>query len=132
MIRQRRVGGQAILEFVLVIPLLLGLLLVLFDLGRITYYYSAINNAAREGARYGIIYKDNPTDIQTVAENAAVGVTGGIVSAVVNVTDPPPPADRIVTVTVSFTYVPATPFVGNLIGGGPGITISSQAQMVAE
>lgn len=134
--RGKKSRGQAILEFVLVIPLLLALLLFLFDLGRVTFYYSSINNAAREGARYGIVLTYDAFDnfnevaIENEAISSAVGVTGGTVMAsasLATVGD-----DDIVKVVVSFDYTPATPFVASLISGGPTITLSSQAQMVVE
>jgi len=122
------------LEFALVFPMLLALLLVLFDLGRATLYYSSINNAAREGARYGIVLTYdgggdfNKDAIEAEAVGSAYGVTGGEVTALAELLE----TDTVVSVTVSFTFVPATPLVAGLIGGGPGITLSSQAQMVVE
>lgn len=44
--------GQSLVEFALVIPLLLVILLGVADLGRAFYYTSAIANAARVGAAY--------------------------------------------------------------------------------
>lgn len=44
--------GQSLVEFALVIPLLLVILLGVADLGRAFYYTSAIANAARAGAAY--------------------------------------------------------------------------------
>jgi hypothetical protein len=50
--------GQSLLEFALVLPLLLVLVMGLFDLGRAIFYYSVLNNAAREGARTATVQKD--------------------------------------------------------------------------
>jgi Flp pilus assembly protein TadG len=122
--------GQAMLEFVLVIPLLLGLLFVLFDLGRVTYYYSSINNAAREGARYGIVNKGDIVGTKAAAENAAVGIGGGSVVATPFFDAPD---QTYVIVTVSLDFTPATPLVAALIsGGGSTITLTSQARMFTE
>lgn len=133
--QKKNFRGQAILEFVLVIPLLLGLLLILFDLGRVTFYYGSINNAAREGARYGIVHKGEVIDTRNTAINAAAGVPGEPLVTLrafpVFGTDD---GDIVnVTVTVEYDFTPATPLVAALIsGGGSFITISSQAQMYTE
>lgn len=44
-------GGQALVEFALVLPLALVLILFAIDIGRYVYTYSAISAAVREGAR---------------------------------------------------------------------------------
>ena len=54
-IRVRHVSlGQALVEFALVIPVLMLILLACIDFGRIMFSYIQINNAAREGAAYAI------------------------------------------------------------------------------
>jgi Flp pilus assembly protein TadG len=57
--RLKRKSGQGLVEFALVLPLLLLLLLGMAEFARIFAIYSNLFNAAREGARYGIVY---PTD----------------------------------------------------------------------
>ena len=53
--RARRSRGQTLAEFALVIPVLIVMLMGIFDLGRAIFAYNAITNAAREGARLGIV-----------------------------------------------------------------------------
>jgi Flp pilus assembly protein TadG len=66
--------GQELLEYALIAPIFLLILLVILDLGRITYTYSVVQNAAREGARYGAIHPNNWTGIQTAVNHLAIGV----------------------------------------------------------
>jgi Flp pilus assembly protein TadG len=47
--------GQDLVEFALILPLLLVLTLGIIDLGRVVFSYNTIANAAREGARWGIV-----------------------------------------------------------------------------
>jgi hypothetical protein len=56
--RLRRPGasGQALVEFALVFPLFFLLLVGIFDFGRIVWARSALENVAREGARYAIVH----------------------------------------------------------------------------
>jgi TadE-like protein len=52
----RRAGpGQSLVEFALVFPIFLLLLFGLIDIGRFVYTANALNQAAREGARYGSV-----------------------------------------------------------------------------
>jgi len=50
--------GQSLLEFALLLPLLILLIMGLFDLGRAVFYYSVLNTAVREGTRYAIVQSD--------------------------------------------------------------------------
>ena len=45
--------AQAIVEFALVLPILMALLVGILEVGRLIYIYAAVNNASREAARYG-------------------------------------------------------------------------------
>lgn len=57
--RLRDQAGQATVEMALVLPFLLLLLLGIAEFGRLLSAYLTVQNAAREGARYGItIYGD--------------------------------------------------------------------------
>ena len=50
-----REAGQELVEFALILPLLLLLFLGIIEFGRAILAYNTIANAAREGARYGIV-----------------------------------------------------------------------------
>jgi uncharacterized repeat protein (TIGR01451 family) len=50
---QRTQRGQSLAEMALVLPIVLFLVLGVFELGRIVFIFSAVNNASREAARYG-------------------------------------------------------------------------------
>jgi Flp pilus assembly protein TadG len=77
--------GQSMVEMALLLPVLLLLSVVTIDIGRGIYYYSVIFNAAREGARSGIVnysvidgvvvLNDDDLDrIDTDARNKAIGL----------------------------------------------------------
>ncbi len=51
--------GQSLLEFALILPLMVLIVLGIFELGRAFFAFIAISNAAREGAR---IYTFTPDD----------------------------------------------------------------------
>ena len=60
-----REDGQSLVEFALILPIILILLLGIVEFGLILYNQHVITNASREGARYGIVVQ-NPR--RTVAE----------------------------------------------------------------
>lgn len=69
-----RARGQALVEFALVLPIMLLLLLMAVDFGRLFTTYVAVNNAAREGAFYAAEHAaDTPFD--STAYNDGVETT---------------------------------------------------------
>lgn len=48
-------GGQALVEFALVLPLLLALVIGVFEFGRAWNAYQVLTDAAREGARNAVL-----------------------------------------------------------------------------
>lgn len=54
--------GQGLFEFALILPLLLIVLLGIFDLGRVYFASISLTSAAREGARYLSVY---PHDVSS-------------------------------------------------------------------
>ncbi len=62
-------NGQSLVEMALITPILILLLIGAADLGRAFYAYTAITNAAREGARYGASYPSNSSGIVTRVQN---------------------------------------------------------------
>lgn len=142
--KTRRVSarGQTLVEYALILPLMLLILVMLFDLGRAVYYYSVIHNAAREGARYGIIdgdpltpgYNLDEAGIIDAAENLAVGLDQVDVT-IIPTTQVDETTGRVRTimieVIVTYDFEPATPIVGNFLDGGT-IFLQSTSTMNVE
>lgn len=53
--KRHKYSGQSLVEFAMIFPMVLFLLLGFFDLGRAVFYYSSLSNAVREGTRKGIV-----------------------------------------------------------------------------
>jgi Flp pilus assembly protein TadG len=66
--------GQALVEFALVVPLLLIMVMAIIDFGRAWNLHQTITDAAREGARQSVI--DN-----AVTQDSAVAIVGGVIRA---------------------------------------------------
>lgn len=122
-------------EFALVLPIFILLLLGVLDLGRAIYAFNTVNNAAREGARHAIVdqtiahIKDEgasaasaldllPADVDVDFRNAVTpnspGSCSGLVAGDDNNTDAIVLCLAVVTVT--YDYAAATPIIGNIIG----------------
>lgn len=65
--KKTRQRGQNLIEFALVLPVLLIILIILADLSRAIAANIALVNAAREGARYAVLH---PTDINGIRNRA--------------------------------------------------------------
>ena len=109
--------GQELMEFAMTLPILALLVFGIFDLGRVVYYYSAMQNSAREGARYGVV---NPWDGSSViarTKERTLGISPSELNVTVNYDC------DYVKVSISYTFDPIVPFVGNI-----PISTSSQLQ----
>jgi Flp pilus assembly protein TadG len=124
--KNKKIRGQGLTEFAIILPLFLFIVLGIFDLGRVIYYYSTLHNAAREGARYGAV---NPCDEAGIIERTRQ-VSVGLGDAVT--VDPEILYDYEGTpeqmrVSVSYNFNTITPFVGIFLGNGGSILLSSQS-----
>lgn len=124
--RLNRQKGQELAEYALVLPIFLFIIFGIFDLGRAVYTYSAMQNSAREGTRYGIIYPEDWEGIQAMVLEKAVGLDPSKLA--INVSLLPEDAIRVQLV---YQFQPVTPFVPDLLGGSV-IPLQSQATMQVE
>jgi Flp pilus assembly protein TadG len=119
----RHERAQALVEFALILPVLVLILMGIIDLGRGIYAYSVVASAAREGAHYGILHPGDTTGIS----NQAKANTAGLDPGQVTVTSSCAPCEHggKVQVTVRYTFQPVT-------GLFPSLTLSSQSTMTIE
>src|SRR5207253_6006736 len=100
--------GQALIESLLMLVVIITVVLWVFELGWLMYTYSVLAGAANEGVRYAIVHSGaDPSGTQTQVNNFA-GMSLSDVSAVlVTVSDPDggyAPPNRV-RVTVTYSYV---------------------------
>ena len=86
-VRWRSARGAELIEFAIVTPLLLLLLAGIFDFGMMFRTFEAVTNAAREGARVGVLPGYSPADIEqrVDAYMAVSGLSGDYTVTVDNV-----------------------------------------------
>jgi hypothetical protein len=127
--------GQALVEFALILPILVLLLLGVFDFGRAIYAFNTVNNAARQGARLAIV-DQTVTHVQDRAASQAVNLGVDADDVEVDFRDlatPDTPGSCagavpgddnnvgsivfcIAVVSVPYEYEAVTPLIGNLVG----------------
>jgi Flp pilus assembly protein TadG len=138
--------GQSLVEFALVLPLILLLIMGVVDLGRGIFAYNEVADAAREGGRTGII-NQTLSDIRARAAEQAIALgipttapascpaTGGPPPAASVILDPDgttgpcsttPAIGCLVVVSVKTTFTALTPMVGNIIGPRPLVSTTRQ------
>jgi TadE-like protein len=128
--------GQGLVEFALVLPIILLLMFAVFDAGRAVVQYSALTNAAREGARMAIVNQDETLieeRIQKLAFTMEIANPGSVVSFV-RESDPTELCDPIAVGCIAVVepqadWTPITPLVGNVIGP---MTFTARAEMPIE
>jgi Flp pilus assembly protein TadG len=76
--------GQGLVEFALILPLFVLIIIGVFDLGRAFFASITITNAAREGARFGTLHVTDPQGICNATLNEAS--SSGVILAYSNVT----------------------------------------------
>ena len=83
LLRSRRSGrGQALVEFAIVLPVIVVIILALLDLGRAIYSYNTLAQASRQAARTAIVNQVT-SDVQNQA--IASGATLGLAASNVDV-----------------------------------------------
>ena len=141
--RGRRNRGQALVEFALIIPLFLVLLVALFDLGRAVFAYNTLTNAAREGARTAIVNQYKPSIIQRAKQQTAiVELNDPSVDIDFYQTKPDGSPDLsipcatiavgcLAVVSFEATYNPITPLIGNIVFRN-GVTFEARSVLSVE
>ena len=141
----RRSRGQALVEFALVIPLFLLMLIALFDLGRAVFAYNTLTNAAREGARIAIVNQYKPSIVtRAESQTAIVELDTPNVSVDFYQTNADGTPDKtkghdcklvavgcLAVVRFEATYRPITPFISNIIFGS-GVTFVAVSTLSVE
>ncbi|MGI6093514.1 MAG: TadE/TadG family type IV pilus assembly protein [Negativicutes bacterium] len=102
--------GQAVVEFALIVPVLLLLVLGIMEFSMVIHQYMVVAGASREGARAAAL-GGSDADIEAAVQNAVSGLD----SAKLIVTPSPTPTRTQgdpVTVTVTYPFKPVTPLIG--------------------
>jgi len=132
--------AQTLVEFALILPIALFLILGFFDIGRAVFNFASLSNSVREGTRYAIVHKEVVDD---AAKNAgyselkqkvfdySFGISETDLQIDVLVTLVNTSRDKI-SITATYLFVPVTPGIKQILGDGNGIPIVAQSTMLLE
>jgi Flp pilus assembly protein TadG len=143
-LRRPRSRGQALVEFALVIPIFLVLVIGTFDLGAGVFAYNSVTNAAREGVRLAIVNQSQAAIEQRAMDATAIAETEAP-NVVVNFYRPGPNADPtqnptcsapipvgcVAVVSFQTTYRPFTPIIASIIFP-TGVTMNARSVLAVE
>ena len=137
-----RASGQSLIEFAFVFPLILLIIILFIEFGRIVYYHSALYNAVREGTRYAIANQfPNSTERalgiqQKVVDYAiALPIVLDDVSVYCErdpldlVKDRVDPCNEYVTVSAQIEIEPMVAFLAQIFGDDNTFNITAESTM---
>lgn len=136
--------GAQLIEFALVLPLLLFVLLGIAEFGFMFQRYEVVTNAAREGARLAVLPGYSTGDVQarvaTYLSSGRVPTTTSPVNPIVlveNVSIPvsggrPPLSAKRVTVTYTYKYQFLSALASLIGPQGPTVSLNAVSEMRAE
>lgn len=144
--RQAGIRGQSLVEFAIVLPLFLLLIMAIADLGLAVFAYNSITNAAREGARLAIVNQDATKITARATQQSAIARTPTVAVAFYQAADDGTPDTSktcpvgassyigvgcLAVVNFEGSYEPITPFIGNIVFKG-GVTFTANSVLPVE
>ena len=125
----RNQNGQSLVEFAIILPIILLLVMGILQFGMMLNSYLAIQNAAREGARAGVV---GSTD--TEIRNLIISTSPVLEPVNLNVNVTPGEAERksgdTLTVNVTYNYKLIVPIINSLFSSG--VVLRGQTSMRIE
>ena len=120
--RMRSERGAVAVEFALVLPLLVAMLLGIMEFGLMYNGQMSVTNAARETARTMAVTND-PAAARNAARAAAPALKPGLTDAEIGITPATCTPGATARITISHPFGSITKFFG------PGVTLTGRAAM---
>jgi len=126
-------GGQGLVEYAVVLPVLFLLILGIMEFAVVLFSYESLTNAAREGARAGILPYATGEQRQTAALSAAIGRAEPLTLTEENFVMPMwNPVAKIMRVEIVYDVHLMTATIIRAVGGNPVISLHTSATMRSE
>ena len=122
----RAEGGQGLVEYALILPVLLLLLFGIMEAGGLIYSYNTIANAAREGARYGATHPGDVDGVEDAARRLATGLNEDALTV-----DTTMDGTRV-RVEVTYSYGLNVAMIVQAFGGDPTLVLMAVSTMRSE
>ena len=144
--KKQQLRAQTLVEFALVFPIAIFLILGFFDLGRAVFNFASLSNSVREATRYAIVHKEAVNDAAQTAGylelkqkvfDYSFGIPPSDITVDVTVTMQSDPTGNAllrdkISITATYIFVPVTPGIKQILGDGNGIPIVAQSTMLLE
>ena len=138
--------AQTLVEFALVFPIAIFLILGFFDLGRAVFNFASLSNSVREATRYAIVHKEAVNgaaqtagylELKQKVFDYSFGIPPSDITVDVTVTMQSDPTGNAllrdkISITATYIFVPVTPGIKQILGDGNGIPIVAQSTMLLE
>jgi Flp pilus assembly protein TadG len=119
--RLRGERGATAVEFALVLPLLIVLVLGIAEFGRAFQVSGQLSAAAREGVRVMALQND-PAAARQAVRNAAPALDPAVTDAQITITPASCPVSGATNATVRLTVTYPHPFITDFFGSGVNLT----------
>jgi len=113
--------GATAVEFALIVPLLIALLIGIAEFGRAFQVQGTLSAAAREGVRLMALQND-PAAARTAVRNAATSLDPGVTNAQIAITPATCPNLSAGSTSVRLTVTYPMPFLTGFFGAGVTLT----------
>ena len=134
--------AQTLVEFALILPIALFLILGFFDIGRAVFNFASLSNSVREGTRYAIVHKEvvngaaqssGYSELIEKVKEYSFGIPTSDIDVEVVVTMQPGSSETRdkISITATYLFVPVTPGIRQVLGDG-NIPIVAQSTMLLE
>ena len=129
--------GASVVEFAVITPLFVALLFAIVEFGMVLYTKGMITHAAREGARYGVVYSTPRRDAVSIENEVKqyLNLSGLTNEATVTVTGAGGNTGDILDVKVSYNYefMVLPKDINNFLAGTmPDLTLTAETVMRME
>lgn len=127
---KKNIKGQTLVEFVLILPVALLLLIGFFDLGRAVFYYSSLTNAVREWTRHAIVDRElDEAMIRDELAGFAFGIDPEDITINIDYFPENEPEKTNISIEAIYLFQPITPMIASLLGNPAGIELVTQSNM---
>ena len=142
---KKQFKAQTLVEFALILPIALFLILGFFDIGRAVFNFASLTTAVREATRYAIVHKEainaaaapGYSTLKQKVSDYSFGIPASAIEITVTFDTIKDPTGKVdirdkISVKATYTFVPVTPGIKQILGDGNGIPITAQSTMRLE
>jgi Flp pilus assembly protein TadG len=118
--------GQSLVEFAIILPIILLLLMGIVEFGMMLNSYLTIQNVAREGSRLGIV-GGSDVEIDTLIRNISPNLTPADLTVDITPAEDSRNSGETLTVSITYNYHMTVPIISALFNNV--IVLRSQSSM---